>query len=79
MPLRGQTEPWIAGRGAAVILGLSLTLGGCAHVGKLPPGEALTSHERHEAIRRADVWSHVDTRSLDLKAGPAVPGIAVRP
>lgn len=67
----GRGGPW---RGAAVVLGLGLVLGGCAHVGKLPPGQALTQQERREAIRRADVWSPTQIPSLDLKAGPAVPG-----
>jgi len=74
VPLRGQTEPWIAGRGAAVLLGLSLTLGGCAHGRSLSPGEALTPSERREAIRRAGVWSPTDVPSVDLKAGPDVDG-----
>ena len=58
----------------AVLLGLSLALGGCAHVKSLSPGEALTPQERQEAIRRAGVWSPTDIRSVDLKAGPDATG-----
>jgi hypothetical protein len=57
-----------------VLLGLSLALGGCAHLKPLPPGEALTPQERLEAIRRAAVWSPTDIPSLDLKAGPDANG-----
>ena len=57
-------------------LALSLALSGCAHLGigeaHLPPGEALTSKERVDAIRRAEVWSPTDIPSLDIKAGPHV-------
>ena len=59
-------------------LALSLALSGCAHFGigeaHLPPGEALTSKERVDAIRRAEVWSRTDIPSLDLKAGPHTKG-----
>ena len=58
----------------AVILGLSLALGGCATLKPLAPGEALTPHERREAIRRASVWSPTDIPSMDLKTGPEVTG-----
>ncbi|HET9298979.1 MAG TPA: hypothetical protein VFO11_03480 [Candidatus Polarisedimenticolaceae bacterium] len=61
-------------RAAAVLLGLSLALSGCAHLQSLPPGEALTPQERHEAIRRAAVWSATDIPSVDLEAGPDVNG-----
>ena len=64
----------IARRSGAVLLGLSLALCGCAHFKSLPLGEALTSHERREAIRRAGVWSPTDIPSLDLKAGPEANG-----
>jgi hypothetical protein len=64
----------IAKRGAAVLLGLSLALSGCAHLNKLRPEEALTPQERHEAIRRAGVWSPTDIPSVDLKAGPEANG-----
>jgi hypothetical protein len=74
MSSRVQTEPLNARRAAAVLFGLSLALGGCAHLGSLSPGEALTPQERHEAIRRAEVWSPTDIRSLDLKAGPDAAG-----
>ena len=74
MPPRVRTEPLNARRAAAVLLGLSLALGGCAHGKSLSPGEALTPQERHEAIRRAGVWSPTDIRSVDLKAGPDVAG-----
>ena len=74
MPSRVQTEPSIAGRGAAVLLGLSLALGGCAHGKSLSAGEALTPQERQEAIRRAGVWSPTDIPSVDLKAGPDASG-----
>jgi hypothetical protein len=45
----------IARRGAAVLLGLSLALGGCATFKSLSPGEALTPKERQQAIKRAGV------------------------
>ncbi len=61
-------------RRAGFVLGLGLALGGCAHLKNLPPGEALTPHERQEAIRRAAVWSPTKIPSLDLKAGPRAPG-----
>jgi hypothetical protein len=64
----------IAKRGAAVLLGLSFALCGCAHMRSLPPGQALTPMERQEAIRRARVWSPIDIPSLDLKAGPDAKG-----
>jgi hypothetical protein len=53
-----------------VLLGLSLALGGCAHLPSLPAGEALTPQERQAAIRRAGVWSPTDIPSVDFKAGP---------
>lgn len=53
-----------------VLLGLGLTLGGCAHVKPLPPGEALTQKERLEAIGRASVWSATDIPKVNFKAGP---------
>jgi hypothetical protein len=59
---------------SAVFLGLSLSLCGCAHLKSLPPGAALTPHERQEAIRRAGVWSPTNIPSLNLKAGPNVNG-----
>jgi hypothetical protein len=71
---RVQTEPLDARRAAAALFGLSLALGGCAHLSSLSPGEALTPQERHGAIRRAEVWSRTDIRSLDLKAGPDAAG-----
>jgi len=60
-----------------VLAGLSLALAACAHVTpvqNLPPGEALTSDQRREAIRRASVWSPTDIPTVDLKAGPAAKG-----
>ncbi len=57
-----------------VLLGLTLALGGCAHVQSLAPGTALTPEERLEAIRRARVWSPTKIQSLDLKAGPRASG-----
>ena len=74
MAPRVEMEPLLARRAAAVLLGLSLALGGCAHVKSLSPGEALTPQERQEAIRRAGVWSHTDIPSVDLKAGPDASG-----
>jgi hypothetical protein len=70
VPPRVRSKPSLANRGAAVLLGLSLALCGCAHVKSLSPGEALTPQERREAIRRAGVWSPTDIPSVDLKAGP---------
>jgi hypothetical protein len=64
----------IAKRGAWFVLGLSLALGGCAHLESLPPGQALTRHERREAIRRAGVWSPTDIPSVHLKPGPDAKG-----
>jgi hypothetical protein len=65
-------------RSAAAVLGLSLALPGCAHLGLgkggLPPGEALTSDQRRATIRRAEVWSATDIPSLDLRAGPSGEG-----
>ena len=60
----------IAKSGAAVFLGLSLALGGCAHLKSLPPGEALTPQERQDAVRRAGVWSPTNIPHVDFKAGP---------
>jgi hypothetical protein len=57
-----------------ILFGLSLLLGGCAHVKPLGPGEALTPQERLEAIRRASVWSPTDIPAQDLKAGPVATG-----
>ena len=61
-------------RWGAVLVGLSLALGGCAHVNRLSPGDALTPQERHEAIGRARVWSPTDIPSVDVKAGPDAKG-----
>src|SRR5947207_3046925 len=59
----------------SAVLGLSLTLGACAaHMKPLPPGEAPTTQERHDASERAGVWSATDIPSLDLKAGPDAKG-----
>lgn len=74
MSPRVQREPLVATRGAAVVLGLSFGLCGCAHLKTLPPGEALTPQARQEAIRRARVWSPTNIPSLDFKAGPAADG-----
>lgn len=52
-------------------LGLAL---GCAHVGNLPPGEALTTRERRDAIRRAGVWSPTNVAGVSFKAGPEAEG-----
>ncbi len=57
-----------------VLFGLILALSGCAHLGSLPPGEALTPQERLEAIGRARVWSPTHVASVNLKVGPPVPG-----
>jgi hypothetical protein len=61
-------------RDVAVLLGLSLALGGCAQLKPLPPGEALTPRERQDAIRRAGVWSATDIPAVDLKVGPDAKG-----
>jgi hypothetical protein len=53
---------------------LILALGGCAHVQPLPAGTALTPEERLDDIRRARVWSPTHVSSVDLKAGPSIPG-----
>jgi len=74
MSPRIEREPLIATRGAAVLLGLSFGLCGCAHLRTLPPGEALTPQARQEAIRRAGVWSRTDIPSLNLKTGPDASG-----
>jgi hypothetical protein len=74
MPPRIRSEPFIARRGAAVLVGLGLALSGCAHLKTLPAGQALTPQERQEAIRRATVWSPTDIPSVDLKAGPDATG-----
>ncbi len=60
--------------GAGLVPGLVLLLSGCAHVKSLPPGEALTSGERQEAIGRASVWSPTNIPSVDLKVGPEAVG-----
>ena len=74
MAPRVRREPWIA-KCSAVLLGVAVC--GCAHVKPLPPGEALTSQERREAIGRAKVWSPTPIPSLDLGAGPdPKPGFA---
>jgi hypothetical protein len=72
--MRAVSGPRAACRGVAVWLGLGLALGGCAHLKPLPPGQALTSEQRREAVRRAAVWAPTDIRSLDLKAGPVRAG-----
>jgi hypothetical protein len=54
----------------AVLLALSLALGGCAHKKALSPSEALTEGERTEAIRRATVWSPTRVAAVNFKAGP---------
>jgi len=59
---------------AAVVPGLILALGGCAHVKTLSPGDALTQGERQEAIGRASVWSPTSIPSADLKVGPEANG-----
>lgn len=58
----------------AMLLGLSVALGGCTHLQKLPPGEALTSQQRDQAIGRARVWAPTDIGAADLKAGPELAG-----
>jgi hypothetical protein len=65
-------------RGAVVLAGLCLTIGGCAHGKSLSVGEALTPQERRQAIERAGVWSHTDIPSVDLKAGPDASGAFAR-
>ncbi len=57
--------------GVLVTLGLAL---GCAHVGNLPPGEALGKRERRDAIRRAGVWSPTNVAAMDLEVGPQAEG-----
>jgi hypothetical protein len=64
----------IARFGAWFVLGLSLALGGCAHLESRPPGQALTRQERQDAIRRAGVWSPTDIPSVHLKPGPDAKG-----
>lgn len=50
---------------------LALGLGGCAHFGgSLPKGEAISSRERADAIRRAEVWFPTRIQSIDFKSGP---------
>ena len=61
-------------RSFVALLGLSLALGGCAHVKSLSPGEALTPQERREAIGRAGVWSPTNIPAADLKAGTRASG-----
>ena len=48
MPPRIQRGPLVGTCCAAVLLGPSLALCGCAHVNSLAPGVALTQQERHE-------------------------------
>ena len=74
MSPRERRKPSISVRRTAVLLGLGVGLCGCAHLKPLPPGEALTTQQRREAVGRAAVWSPTNIPSLDLKAGPAVPG-----
>jgi hypothetical protein len=69
-----QRQPSIDVRSATFLLGLSLVLGGCAHVKSLPPGQALTPLERQQAIGRAGVWSPTDIPAADLKTGPDAKG-----
>jgi hypothetical protein len=64
----------IANHSTAIALGLSLALGGCAHVKPLPPGKAMTKQERRTAIRRASVWAPTDIPHVDFKRGPDVNG-----
>ena len=61
-------------RRALILVAVSVALSGCAHVKPLPPGEAMTEGERHEAIRRASVWSPTDIPRMDMKAGPSSEG-----
>lgn len=58
---------------ASTLLVLGLTLGACAKVKPLPPGEALSEAERREAIGRASVWSKTDIPRMNLKVGPRGP------
>src|SRR4030095_9003057 len=73
----------IAGRIAQVVL-LAATLSGCAsgRFGPSPDTEApkgphtlkkLSVAERQDIMERAHVWRPLDTSSLDLTRGPALP------
>jgi hypothetical protein len=60
-------------RGLHILLALGTA--GCAHFGgSLPKGEALSSKERVDVIRLADVWSPTHIPSIDFKSGPKVEG-----
>jgi hypothetical protein len=63
-----------ARRRRALLVGLGLAIGGCAHGKSLSVGEALTPLERRQAIERAGVWSHTDVASMNFKAGPDATG-----
>jgi len=56
---------------AALLTG---SLASCASVQPLKPGEALTETQRSDAIRRASVWTAIDTPSVDIKKGPEIQG-----
>jgi hypothetical protein len=52
-----------------LLVGAGFLLGTCAHQ-ELKPGQALTEEARHEAIRRAHVWSPTVVRSVNFRVGP---------
>lgn len=64
MPRLHRTLLWFAGLTAA-----------CAPALKpLPPGQALSTNERLDAIRRATVWAPIEVSQVDFKKGPEAQG-----
>ncbi|MEO8360322.1 MAG: hypothetical protein ABI672_09855 [Vicinamibacteria bacterium] len=66
-------RPPIGGRARfSIAILVTVFAGGCApKLTPLPPGEGLTERERIEMIGRASVWSPVDVKAFDFKAGLA--------
>src|SRR5258708_10861432 len=56
----------------AVVIAAGLDLAACASRGLVTSKrtDLYTPEERHELIRRAQVWEATDVPSMDMKAGP---------
>jgi hypothetical protein len=67
-----------ASRAFGLVVGLAVIGPGCAHMKRLPPGEALNAQERKDAIRRASVWSPTNIPATNFKEGPKGEGSFAR-